>query len=782
MTTHAPAFPIPPWASARVLGAGLSVAGLGLGAVLRLSVGPPAGDIAWLCTTVVGAGPALWWVLQGLWHRQYGSDAIALLALVGTIVVHEYLAGAIISVMLLGGRLLEERASRRARADLGALLARSPKVAHRRSDGSLETVAAEDVAIGDRLVVRTGEIVPVDGRVDEGTASLDESAVTGEPLPVAAHVGDDVRSGVVNLGAPFSLRATATAGDSTYAGIIRLVREAESQSAPFVRLADRYATVFLPVTVVVAAAAWALSHDLVRAVAVLVVATPCPLILAAPIAFTAGMSRCARRGVIVRNGDALERLARARVLLFDKTGTVTAGRPRLFRSVSADDALAEAEVLGYAASLDQMSDHVLAASVVAAARDRGLALEMPADVREEGGRGVEGTVAGRLVRIGKAQWVARRPPSTWVEAVQSEARRSQALTVFVGVDERLVGVLLLRDPLRDDAPRTFRLLRRSGMERMVMITGDRRSTALVMAAYVGVGAEDVMADRSPQDKLAVVAAESESSPTMMVGDGINDAPALARAGVGVALGARGASAASESADVVIAVDRLDRVAEARSIAQRTRRLAAQSALAGIGLSVLAMAVAAAGQLAPTAGALLQEVIDLTVIVNALRALFAPGHRARLQGDTAELARGLDEDHRRLWPRIDELPHAADRIRNAPRAALVAALDDLEAFCDELVRHETADERRLYPAVDRALRCTSATEIMSRAHAEILATVRRTQEAVGELRADASAGARDSASYLLVELHALLRLHFVQEEESFHVLAGDGPASSGRAGR
>ncbi|MEU9845668.1 HAD-IC family P-type ATPase, partial [Actinomadura sp. NPDC048032] len=335
---------------------------LAAGAALRWSVGSGAADLAWLLATAVALCPAVWWVVEGLLHRRFGSDVIAVLALAGTIAVGEPFAGAVIAVMLTGGRLLEERAGRRARRDLGALLSLAPRVAHRRTGTGLDTVDVSEVRPGELLLVRAGETVPVDGLVERGTAVLDESTLTGEPLPVERPAGDAVRGGTVNAGDPFELRATNDARSSTYAGIVRLAEEAAAGNAPFIRMADRYSALFIPATLLLAGAAWIAAADPVRAVAVLVVATPCPLILAAPIAFVSGLSRCARRGVVVKGGGTLERLAGARVLLFDKTGTVTTGRPALTEIIPADPARGE-DPLFLAASLDQVSPHVLASAI-----------------------------------------------------------------------------------------------------------------------------------------------------------------------------------------------------------------------------------------------------------------------------------------------------------------------------------------------------------------------------------------------------------------------------------
>lgn len=764
---------------------------------------PPIARALWLAATATALVPAVWWLVEGIRARSGATDVIAALALVGTVAVQEYLAGAVIAVMLTGGRMLERHAEGRARRDLGALLSRAPRTAHRRESGGLATVDVAEVRPGDLLLVRSGEVVPVDGRVQgldahrdlpgaageepqrgtEGAsgavALLDESAVTGEPLPVERPAGDSAASGTVNAGDPFTLRADADAETSTYAGIVRLAREARARSAPFVRMADRYAALLLPVTLILAGAAWLLSADPTRAVAVLVVATPCPLILAAPIAFTGGLSRAARRGVIVKGGGALERLARARVLLFDKTGTVTAGRPRLSGvEIGPEASSTEEEVLRLAASLDQASAHVLATAIVASARDAGLSLALPDGVSEVLGQGVRGRVHGREIAVGKLSWVmAGRPPPSWVHDVRGDAATAGVTSVFVAVDGDIAGALLLDDPLRRDAPRTLRLLRRAGVDRAVMLTGDRADVAVPIGDLVG--ADEVRAEQTPEDKVAFVRRESERAATVMVGDGVNDAPALAGAGVGVALGARGAAASSQAADVVITVDRLERLAEAMTIARRSRSIARQSALAGMGMSLVAMLVAAVGWLPPAAGALLQEGIDVAVIVNALRSLGGPadgGTVPRLTGDSAELVRRLDEEHRRLRPRVRRLPHLAGAVAGSEEVTPVAALDEIDAFVRDLAEHERDDERLLYPEVARVLGGRDPTGTMSRAHADISARLRRIRELTARLRAKAVTGparqasARRELERELVELHALLELHFAQEEEGYHSLA------------
>ncbi len=750
----------------------VTAAGMIAGGAAWLAGARGAADAAWLATAACGLGYALWVAVASIAHGRVSVDVIALLALAGAIAVHELPAAAVISVMLTSGRTLEAWAAYRARHDLSALLERAPRTGRRYRDGSLETVPLDQIAAGDLLLVAAGDVVPVDGTLAAGVAVLDESALTGEALPIEHVQGDTLRSGTLNAAGPFDLRAGASAADSTYAGIVRLVGEAESTQAPFVRLADRYAMWFLPLSLAVAAAGWALGGA-ARAVAVLVVATPCPLILAAPVALVSGLSAAARRGIVVKNGGVLERLARCSTVLLDKTGTLTAGQPAVTAIVPAG-ALPQEEILALAASLDQASGHVLATAVVRAAAERGCLLDQPAGVTERPGQGIEGTVAGRQVRLGRAEWAGVTGTPPWVRAVRRRAWLDGALTVFVAISGKPAGALLLEDRIRPDARRTIRALRRGGITRIVLATGDRAEAAGVVGALTGV--DEVLAELTPAAKLAAVRREQRRAGVIMTGDGINDAPALALADVGVAMGARGATASSEAADAVLTVDHLGRLGEATALARRTRRIALQSVLAGMGMSLAAMGVAAAGLLPAVWGALLQEGIDVAVILNALRALRPAASAGRLTDADAALTRRFRAEHRIIRADIEQLRIAADALTTDALAAPAAMARVRQAhtlLTGEIWPHENAEEADLYPALNRLLGGTDPTAAMSRAHAEIAYQIAR----LGRLIADIGDRAPDEADVAdlrgaLYGLYAILRLHTVQEDEAYLSLGED----------
>jgi heavy metal translocating P-type ATPase len=555
-------------------------------------------------------------IVASLRRGEVGLDIVAALSMSAAVAVGEPLAAVVVAIMYAGGQNLEDFADRRARREMTALLGRVPRIAIRHRDGGLEEVAIEAIAPPDRLLIRRGDAVPVDGVVAGGVAVLDQAALTGESLPVRAAAGETVMSGSINVGEAFDLTALKASADSTYAGIVRLVEAAQQSRAPMVRLADRFAIVFLVVTLVLAGGAWLISGDAVRAVAVLVIATPCPLILAVPVALVAGLSRAAKQGILIKGGKALEALARVKVLVVDKTGTLTRGSARVVSIHTLAD-IAESEVLRLAASLDQASGHVLAQAIVAEATRRGLPLSVPAQVAETSGEGLVGTIDGERVALGGIGFVASLVPGgSPPELLQLKA--AGAAVVAVASGGRMVGAIVLADELRPEAAGLLEELRRIGISRIILATGDREEVARSIAA--GLPIDEVRAHLSPDDKVAIVTAARVHGPVLMTGDGVNDAPALAAADVSVAMGATGAAAAAEVADVVLLVDDIGRLVPAIEIARRSRAIALQSVYVGIGLSFVGMVAAALGYLPPVAGALLQEAIDVAVILNALRAL------------------------------------------------------------------------------------------------------------------------------------------------------------------
>jgi heavy metal translocating P-type ATPase len=522
----------------------IALAGLILGAGAWTVGRNDLAEWCWAGGTVPVAIGLLGSMVRDFFSGRVGVDSVAFLSMFVAVLLGQNLAGIVIAIMYAGGNLLEDIALARAERDLRSLIDRAPRVAHRRGASVIEDIPIDQVAVGDDILVRAGEVIPVDGVITSQAAMIDEAALSGEPIPILRQIGELARSGSLNVGESFEIRASATAGESTYAGIVRMVSAAHTGKAPFIRLADRYALVFLPFTLLIAGAAWFFSTDPVRGLAVLVAATPCPLILAAPVAFIAGIARAAKLGILVKGSGPLEALARAHTVMFDKTGTLTVGGARLVAIEVAPDQRPD-EALRLAASLEQASHHVVAAAIVEAATAKGLKLASPTQVRETMGSGLQGVIEGRVFRVGSHQMVhGARRPETWAARALRRAAWRSALSVFVSADGQAIGAVLLADELRRETPRAIQALRTAGVSRIVMVTGDRADTAETIGAALDLDA--VLADREPVDKVDAVATEQRQNPTVMVGDGINDAPALAAANVGIAMGARGASASSEA--------------------------------------------------------------------------------------------------------------------------------------------------------------------------------------------------------------------------------------------
>ncbi|MCQ1776246.1 heavy metal translocating P-type ATPase [Neorhizobium galegae] len=606
----------------------LAALGLALGLLFHLMDRPDAAERAWQMGVVPVLAVLVSEILRSLWRGEVGLDIVAALSMSAALLFGETLAASVVAVMYSGGTFLESFAEGRARREMSALLSRVPRFATRYANGRLEDVTLEDIKPGDLLLIHQGAVVPADGDIESQRAILDKSALTGESMPVRLDRGQEAMSGSTNAGDAFDLRVRHRAADSTYAGIVRLVEAAQASKAPMSRLADRYSLLFLAVTIALSTASWWLTGDPIRAVAVLVVATPCPLILAVPVALVAGLSRAAHFGILIKGAKPLEVLARISTLILDKTGTLTDGRPQIV-SIETHDGMSASEVLYFAAALEQASKHPMAQAIVTAARRQGLVLPTPENVAERPGEGLAGNISGREVVVGAVAFVSA---AVGVRAAASPIMNAGTVVVALAVDNRIAGYLTMADTLRSGTAELIAGLRRLGVNRILLATGDRRAVAETVTK--GLGLDAVRSDLTPDQKVLLVLTERKNGPVMMVGDGVNDAPALAAADLGVAMGARGSAASAEAADIVLLVDHLDRLLPGIEIAKRARRIALESVIAGIGMSVCGMIAAALGYLTPVQGALLQELIDMAVILNALRAL-------RIEPDALE---GLIHSH------------------------------------------------------------------------------------------------------------------------------------------
>ena len=545
-------------------------------------------------------------MIKVLKSGNFGIDLLAITAIVATIVLGQYWAGWIVLLMLTGGDTLEEYAANKAKSELKSLLDNTPSKAHLLKDGNVTDVDIDDVKVGDKILVRPKEQVPVDGLVIDGQSEIDESSLTGESVPVNVSNGSHVMSGSINGENPFQIKAEKIAADSEYQAIVKLVKESETHPAKFVRLADRYAVPFTLIAYIIAGVAWYVSKDPVRIAQVLVVASPCPLILAAPIAFVSGMSRTSRNGIIIKSGTALEKLNSARTVAFDKTGTITKGKLVVdeFRTTNHFD---EKTVMSYAASIEQNSSHVMAEAIVDYARSNNVALKKTDDLKEVTAEGIVGKVEGHIVKVGQADFVTKE--------VVDEVKGSG---VYVSIDNQYAGVYSLLDQIRPEAKSTIAKLKDFGIKNILMISGDKKEATEMVASEVGITKS--YPTSLPADKVKIIdGLDKEYHPTVMVGDGVNDAPALALADVGIAMGYKGANAASESADAVILQDDLSKVSTAVKIAHDTMKVAREAVLIGIFICIALMLIAAFGLIPTIIGAMLQEVVDTVAILYALRA-------------------------------------------------------------------------------------------------------------------------------------------------------------------
>lgn len=562
--------------------------------------------------SVIQLMPLLWSMWQDVRLGKYGIDILAATAIITSVLLHEYWAGIVVVLMLTGGEALEDFAEHRAKRELDELLKHAPHKAHVIRKGKTIDVSVTAVRVGDKILIKAGELVPVDAIIIDGTASFDESSLTGESLPEFKQVKDQLLSGSINLDGAVTAKATATSADSQYQQIVKLVRGASASQAPFVRLADRYSLPFTFAAYALATGVWVLSGDAIRFLQVIIVATPCPLLLAAPIALISGMSRASKYGIIIKTGKAMERLAEAQTIAFDKTGTLTQGN-LIVEDVMTYGGFSKDEVLGLAASLEQNSNHIVAQAIVAKAKSQKVKLVKAKHVLEISGRGLSADLRGKEIIIGRLSLLEERgvqlPPKFNHSKINQTA-------VYVALGGELAGLVTFSDQVRPEAAETLEHLRELGLKEMLMVTGDNQFIAQSIADSFGIN--HVNAEMLPADKLRVLE-EVKERPLVFVGDGVNDAPALTAADVGIALGARGSTAASESADMVIMLDDLGRVAAALSISKQTFKIAKQSILIGIGLSLILMVAFATGKFSPLTGAILQEVVDVFVIFNALRA-------------------------------------------------------------------------------------------------------------------------------------------------------------------
>ena len=601
---------------AMLIVAGVALTGILLHLLLRFGThsAPLPNQIPLFVVLAFGGTPLVYELLKKVARLEFGSDLLAGISIVTAVLLGEYLAGALVVLMLSGGEALESYAVRSASSVLSALAKRMPSFAHKRENGRVTDVPLSAIAIGDTLIVFPHDACPVDGVVTEGRGVMDESFLTGEPFEMSKTPGSEVISGAINGDSALTIRATRPAADSRYAKIMKVMQAAEQNRPRMRRLGDTLGAFYTPVAVLIALIAWGISGQANRFLAVLVVATPCPLLIAIPVAIIGAISLCARRGIIVKNPVVLETIATCRTAIFDKTGTLTYGRPRLIDQILAPD-FDSAEVLGLVASLERYSKHPLAHAILSAAE--GIALQEVTEISEPPGQGMRGTVAKHIVRITSRGALAK----SGVQGADKIPPHAGGLECFVVIDERYAAVYRFRDePRKEGASFIKHLLPRHNFNRLMIVSGDRESEVRYLAEQFGI--TEVHAQKTPEEKVTIVRAETEKARTLYVGDGINDAPALMSATVGIAIG-QNSDITSESAGVVILDSSLEKVDEFMHISSRMRRIALESAVGGMALSVVGMGFASVGLLSPVAGALAQEIIDVCAIFNALRAAFRP---------------------------------------------------------------------------------------------------------------------------------------------------------------
>ncbi|MEI9913488.1 MAG: heavy metal translocating P-type ATPase [Candidatus Saccharibacteria bacterium] len=590
----------------------LAIVALVAALILYFSGFHTAANITLAVVSLFEVVPLLWGMLADIRSGSYGIDILAATAIVASVLLGQYWAAIIVVIMLTGGESLEDYADHRALSELRSLLDNAPTKAHLIKNKKQVDIKASELKVGDRFIVKPGELVPTDGEIIDGTSTFDESSLTGESVPVSKTNGEKLLSGSINLDGPVTVRATAIAKDSQYQQIVKLVESASASKSPFVRLADRYSIPFTVLAYAIAIAVWVISGHAIRFLEVIIVATPCPLLLAAPIALISGMSRASRYGIIVKTGAALEKLAEAETIAFDKTGTLTSGQLTVDEIKSFGN-FKQQDVLSYAASLEQFSNHIIAKAITTKATRGKFKTVKVKGLEEVAGLGLKANFKSQKLIVGRLSLLESE--SVDIPGKLLTTKQSSTI-VYVGLDEKLVGYITLKDQVRKDSKSTLNTLRKYGIKNFMLVTGDNSRVAQKVANELGI--DFVIADAMPADKLRAIEKVKER-PVIFVGDGVNDAPVLTASDVGIALGARGSTAASESADMVILPDDIGHVASAYSIARRTFKIAQQSIIIGIALSVVLMLIFATGHFKPIYGAVLQEVVDVFVIFNALRA-------------------------------------------------------------------------------------------------------------------------------------------------------------------
>lgn len=598
----------------------LVLVGLLTGISLWFSGLHPLARWVWYATLIGGGIPIVFGTVRGMIQGIFASDIVAMLAIITAVILDEAFAGAVVVLMQSGGEAIEAYGLKRATSSLRALMERAPRTARKKRDGEIVEVDVAEVAIGDELVLRSGDFVPVDGTIISGSAEIDESAITGEPLAREKGVGSAILSGSINLNGTIEMRAERLSKESQYAKIVSMVERAQEEKAPIQRLADKYAVLFTPLTLFMCAVGYWITREPTTILAVLVVATPCPLILATPLAVICGINRAADAGIIVKGGAPIEQIASVKAALFDKTGTITFGAPFVEEVIAVNGDTSQ-NVLLSAGAIEQYSSHSIAKAIVKKASEKGAALPLAQEVNEFAGQGIEGSIGSDRYCIGSQHFLEERIGKEWAQEHKSAVDQfhiHEKVVILVAKNKRLIGFLVLSDKIRPEAPVLMNELCKLGVKEIAMLTGDGKNNAEVIARQAGI--HRVEAELLPEEKVAIVRDVKEKyRSVLMVGDGINDAPALATATVGIAMGASGTAVSAEAADIVLLVDDLSKVGEAIAIGKRMLYIAKQSILIGIGLSFCLMVVASFGVIPPPVGAMLQEIIDVAVILNALRA-------------------------------------------------------------------------------------------------------------------------------------------------------------------